>query len=203
MSGGSQLAERVYSTGEIAGICRMTKHTILSAIQRGEMVASTTPGGHNRIREGDAIVFLRRHNIPVELLTGGSNKVLVMDRDRFVCELIGGLLAEDKLEVDIATGPFTAGASAESARPSLVILDIRSAGPGALDLISEVKSSDQCRRSKLLAVLSGPPGRSPDDVIDAGADDVIRKPFTVEELRGKVRKLLGLAEPAAVASGGE
>ena len=180
----------------------MTKHTILNAIQRGELSASTTPGGHHRIRETDATAFLREHNIPVELLTERDTKILVIDRDRFVGELISGLLADASVSVEIATGPFDAGAAAERGRPGLVILDMRSAGAGALDLVREIKASPLCRRVKLLAILSGPAGRDSTEIFEAGADDVIRKPFTVEELREKARKLLGSREPVASPSKG-
>jgi len=199
----ASLAERVYSTGEIADVCRMTKHTILSAIQRGELVSSTTPGGHHRIREGDAAAFLLKHNIPVELLTERHTKVLVVDSDRFVGELISGLLGDDDLDVEIAAGAFEAGAAAERGRPGVVILDMRSVGAGALGLIREIKSSALCRRTKVLAVLSGPAGRSTTEIYEAGADEIIRKPFTVEDLREKARKLLGAREAIPSASAGE
>ena len=194
------MAEKVYSTGQIASVCGMTKHTILGAIERGDLMASTTPGGHHRIREGDAVSFLRNHNIPVELLGGRETRVLVVDRDRFVAELISGLLADDNLRVEIATGAFGAGAAAERARPGVVILDMDNGGAEMLGLIREIRESPLCRRAKILAVVWGP-GREPTEIFEAGADDIVRKPFTVDELREKVRKLLGSREPVQSSSG--
>jgi excisionase family DNA binding protein len=87
--GEAAVEKDVYSTGELAALAHVTKRTIITAIEKGDLRASRTPGGHNRILRDDALDFLRRHNMLPEP-TGKT--VLIVDDESVVRDLIAQVL---------------------------------------------------------------------------------------------------------------
>jgi DNA-binding response OmpR family regulator len=100
---------------------------------------------------------------------------------------------------DILTGcgyeGFTASSGEEglteavSLRPDLIVLDVVMPGLSGLEVCRLVKSTPSLRRVRVL-VLSAL-GRDVDKQLieDAGADDYLRKPFSVKDLLSRVDEL--------------
>ncbi len=177
----------VLSTGDLAEFCHVTKHTIISAIERGELEASRTPGGHNRIRRGDAVAFMQRHNF---MPTAKASKILVVDDEAFVYDIVEEMFGDNGYKIFYAANGYEAGKLAERERPDVILLDI---------LLPDVDGRDVCRHireekfGKDCSILAVTALKEPQDVqaiYEAGIDHYIAKPFRIEELRGKVEELL-------------
>lgn len=178
----------VFSTGELAKICHVTKHTIIAAIDKGELQASRTPGGHNRIRREDAVDFMRRyHFLPAE---ERAKRILVVDDKSFVRDIMEQIFENEGFEIFHASTGYEAGKLAEREQPDLILLDILLPDIDGRDVCRHIREEEFGRDCRILAVTAL---RDPEDVeaiFAAGIDDYISKPFGVEQLREKVVALI-------------
>ena len=115
---------------------------------------------------------------------GAQAFVLVVDDDAAI-----RLLCRVNLELDghevVEAGTLDEARDAVDADDfDLVILDVHVAGGDGRDLLAELRDS---RPELPVALLTGTADRS--ELIRAGADALIPKPFTLEELRETVERL--------------
>ena len=115
---------------------------------------------------------------------GAQVTVLVVDDDPSIRLLCRVNLQLDGHEVHEAGTLAEARAAIAEHRPDVVILDVHIAGGDGRDLLGELRAS---RPQLPVALLTGTADR--DELLRAGADALIPKPFTLEELSGTVRRL--------------
>jgi len=110
--------------------------------------------------------------------------VLVVDDEPKIRDIVREALASDAERVLEASTGHDAIAVAETERPDLIVLDL-----GLLDMDGlEVCRAIRAWSSAPIVVLSA--RTSEDDkagILDAGADDYVTKPFSVVELRARIR----------------
>jgi len=115
---------------------------------------------------------------------GAQVTVLVVDDDPSIRLLCRVNLQLDGHEVHEAGTIAEARAAIVEHRLDVVILDIHVAGGDGRDLLAELRAS---LPELPVALLTGT--ADPDDLVRAGADALIPKPFTIDELRDTVRRL--------------
>ena len=184
------MADRYYTTGQLAAMCHMTKHTILAAIERGELKASTTPGGHNRIHERDAIGFMEKHNIPTTALRKKGKTILIVDDEQVMRELLEDLFKDSDYVIEIATCGYDAGVMAERVKPDLILLDILLPDIDGREICRQIKRNPVTKHTKVLAVTALKSPEEVAEITEAGADGYIGKPFSVEEIKDRVTDLI-------------
>ena len=188
------MAERYLSTGELAKLCHMTKHTVLGAIASGKIVASTTPGGHHRIHARDAVRFMRMHGLPTGALESRLPTVLVVGRDALVQQILQGVLDPSQITTQRAESVFEAGMLTERLNPDLVILDAPARGEAA-EIHRALTDAADAPKARLL-VLSASGDSVEEAALSAAGVVILKKPFNVEELRRSVLELIGAAAAA-------
>lgn len=112
--------------------------------------------------------------------------VLVVDDDPSIRLLCRVNLQLDGYVVAEAGTLDEARAAIAERQPDLVILDVHVTGGDGRELLAELRSE---RPELPVALLTGSAAR--EDLLRAGADALIPKPFTLEELRDTVRRLAG------------
>ncbi len=181
--------KEIFSTGELAALCHLTKHTIISAIEKGELIASRTPGGHNRIRRAEALDFMRRYNI----LPGvARKKILVVDDEPFIRDVIEGFFLgqSGKYHVLMAATGYEAGKLAEREKPDLILLDIKLPDIDGREVCSHIREEEYGKSCRILAVTAMQNQDELAELAQVGIDDYITKPFSLELLKEKVEALL-------------
>jgi len=115
---------------------------------------------------------------------GAQVTVLVVDDDPSIRLLCRVNLQLDGHEVREAGTLAEARAAIAEQPPDVVILDVHVAGGDGRDLLAEIRAS---RPELPVALLTGTADR--DDLLRAGANALIPKPFMIDELRDTVVRL--------------
>ncbi len=187
---------KYYTTFEASRLLGVSLPTVVNWIKANRLKAHKTPGGHRRIAREDLIAFLRRYEIPIprELAGAASDKirVLAVDDDEDERELLKTLLEGEGFEVALASNGFEAGLNFGMQRPDLVILDLRMPGMDGFGAIELLRSRDDTANVPVIACSAMADEETRKKVVEAGFDAHIVKPYSPEELVGKILQLLGL-----------
>ena len=116
--------------------------------------------------------------------------VLAVDDDADVREIIQ-LAIESALDarVILAEDGMNALRKARQLRPALILLDIHMPWLDGIEVLRTLKGSARTRQILTIAV-SGAALTDRDQVLQAGFDDFLAKPFDLDELVSKVREHL-------------
>ena len=127
-------------------------------------------------------------------------KVLIVDDDHLLLELLEFSMRRAALEPVIAADVPTALRLFDSERPQLVILDVNLGSRSGFDLLQELR-----RRSDVPVIMLTAHTSEEDKVrgLELGADDYITKPFGHRELIARVRTQLRRADRDASAGDAE
>ncbi|MEU1789554.1 response regulator transcription factor [Streptomyces sparsogenes] len=125
-------------------------------------------------------------------------RVLVVDDDPTVSEVVAGYLDRAGFAVDVAADGPTAVARASARPPDLVVLDLMLPGMDGLEVCRRLRAA-----GPLPVVMLTARGDEEDRVLglEVGADDYVTKPFSPRELVLRVESVLRRtgAPPAALA----
>lgn len=125
--------------------------------------------------------------------TDDPGRILVVDDEDMVREVIARYLERDGFRVDTAADGHRAMALLEERTPDLAVLDIMLPGIDGLELLRA------CRRAgSLPVILLTARGEEVDRILglELGADDYVVKPFSPRELVARVRSVLRRAQAA-------
>jgi DNA-binding response OmpR family regulator len=125
-------------------------------------------------------------------------RVLVVDDDPIVAEVVCRYLQQDGCQVRLATTGEQAVASVADEPPDLVVLDLMLPGIDGLEVLRRLRGRDPTLPVVLLTAL----GDESDRVLglERGADDYVAKPFSPRELVLRIRSVLRRSGAVPVAS---
>ena len=129
----------VFTTGEAAKICKVSQQTIIRCFDNGQLKGFRVPGSRFRRIPREALYkFMKDNGIPTDALESGKRKVLLVDDDAELVELMTKVLEEDgRFEVRIATNGFDAGMMVKEYRPDLIVLDV---------MLPDINGKEVCHR---------------------------------------------------------
>ena len=86
----------VFTTGEAAKVCKVSQQTIIRCFDSGQLKGFRVPGSRfRRIPREQLYAFMRDNGIPTDALESGKRKVLIVDDDQELVELIVDVLDKD------------------------------------------------------------------------------------------------------------
>ena len=114
-----------------------------------------------------------------------SKKILVVDDETAVTDLISYNLVKAHYEVLVAHDGETALQIANEATPDLILLDLMLPKIDGLDICRELRKTSQVPIIMITAR-----GEETDKVIglELGADDYVTKPFSIRELLARIKR---------------
>ena len=120
-----------------------------------------------------------------------ASRVLIVEDEPDTAELIRRALARsDELEPHVATSGEGALAAVASSPPDLVVLDLNLPGMSGVEVCRALRSRTDTAAVLIIMLTAR---MSEDDRVagfDAGADDYMTKPFSMRELKARIRALL-------------
>jgi two-component system phosphate regulon response regulator PhoB len=128
------------------------------------------------------------------------SRVLVVEDESAIAELIAINLRHAGHEVTLAASAGQAQAAIDHVLPDLVVLDWMLPGESGLQLARRWRG--EARTKELPIVLLTARSTEADAVsgLDAGADDYVTKPFSTQELLARIRAVLRRRAPQALDS---
>jgi CheY-like chemotaxis protein len=111
-------------------------------------------------------------------------KILLIDDDPDVRQLMGVMLKKEGYEVETASRREEAIELLEKEKPSLILLDVLLSGSDGRELCREIKSNESTKDIPVI-MLSGHPSAS-QQFESYGANDFVAKPVQTESLLHKL-----------------
>lgn len=191
----------IYTTGEAADVCKVSQQTIIRCFDAGRLKGFRVPGSKfRRIPRESLLDFMRANGIPEDNLAGrdaGRAKVLVVDDDPEIVELFCDVLDRDgRFEVHTAATGYEAGMLTGELRPDVILLDYLLPDINGNAVCASIRQKPELADTRVIIISGAVDQSEVDELLDAGADEFVRKPFDIEQLVDKIAGMLKL--PASV-----
>lgn len=185
----------VLTTGEVAKICQVAPRTVSKWFDSGHLKGYRIPGSKDRrIPVSELVRFMRAHNIPLDGLSTGQTRVLIVDDDAEVVDTLRKVLSEQtNYEVHTADTAFAAGLICERARPHVLLMDIHLGGEDASAVAKLVRSSESLSLTRIIAMSGKLTDGQAASVRAQGFDGFLKKPFVIRQLVESIEKATNLA----------
>jgi len=184
----------VFTTGEAAEVCQVSQQTIIRCFDAGRLKGFRVPGSRfRRIPREELMRFMRDNDIPLDRLRSLKRRVLVVDDDPAIVELFTDVLERDgRFEVQTASTGYDAGVVSQQFRPELMILDYMLPDVNGNVVCRTVRDNPDLAEMKIIIVSGVVNQEEVQGLLDAGADEFVKKPFNIDRLMARVGELLEL-----------
>ena len=144
--------------------------------------------------ESAGYIMVERNEGPEAVI---KKRILVIEDDRDIVELVRYNLEKDGYQVFTATDGATGIAQVKKSPPDLLVLDLMLPKLSGLEICKEIRRDAALNRLPILILTAR--GEEADRVVglELGADDYVTKPFSPREFVARVKALLRRTEPAA------
>jgi excisionase family DNA binding protein len=189
---GSRKMKDLFTTGEAADICRVSQQTIIRCFDSGRLRGFRVPGSKfRRIPRASLIRFMRDNSIPLDNLDSGKRKVLIVDDDAEIVELISDILSrEGGFEIRTASSGYEAGIITQQFHPDLILLDYMLPDVNGNVVCRTIRKNPEFENTRIIIVSGVIKQEEIDQLLRSGAQDFVRKPFSIAELLDKVNAAL-------------
>ncbi len=185
-------AKTVFTTGEAAKICKVSQQTIIRCFDNGSLKGFRVPGSRfRRIPRDQLYSFMKENKIPTDALESGKRKVLIVDDDVELVELLQDVFDRDgRFDIRTANNGFDAGMQVKEFKPDLMVLDVMLPDINGKEVCQRVRSDKNLDAVKIICISGMVEQDKISELTDAGADDFMNKPFTVDSLLERACELL-------------
>ncbi len=182
----------LFTTGEAAVVCKVSQQTIIRCFDAGRLDGFRVPGSRfRRIPRQSLIKFMKENGIPLDNIDSGKKKILIVDDDAEIVELIADVLVRDgRFEIKTAFSGYDAGISTQQFRPDLILLDYMLPDINGNVVCQTIRKNPEFENIKIIIVSGVVKQDEIEQLLKSGAEDFIRKPFDVVELTGKITAVL-------------
>jgi len=182
----------VYTTGEAAEVCQLSQQTIIRCFDSGQLEGFRVPGSKfRRIPRKALLKFMKTNNIPLDGLGSDKIRVLIVDDEEHIINLFVDAL-EDRHEFEVATATtgYDAGVVTQEFRPDIVVLDYMLPDINGSVVCRTIRENPELAHIKILVISGMVNPAEVDSLMQAGADDFIKKPFNIEKVIERILELV-------------
>ncbi len=124
-----------------------------------------------------------------------SKKILIVDDEQAIREMVSFTLSRSGFEVLEAADAQEAQTVVADQRPDLVLLDWMMPGVSGLDLARRFKREELTRELPIIMLTARSEEEEKIRGLEVGADDYVTKPFSPRELIARIKAVLRRANP--------
>jgi two-component system, OmpR family, response regulator len=184
----------IFTTGEVANICKVSQQTVIRCFDNGKLRGFRVPGSRfRRIPRESLLQFMKENSIPLDTLDTGKKRILAVDDDDAILEMLVELLERDgRFDVRVARGGYEAGMLTQQFQPDAIVLDYKLPDIDGNRVCRTIRANPAFAETKII-IISGV--ADPDEIAElsaAGADDFLKKPFQIDELIARLLQLVEL-----------
>lgn len=189
----------LYTTGEAAEICKVSQQTIIRCFDAGRLDGFRIPGSKfRRIPRQSLVKFMKENKIPLDALESGKKKILIVDDDPEIVELLVDVLSRDgRFEVKSASSGYDAGMLTQQLHPDLILLDYMLPDVNGNIVCQTIRENPEFENVKIIIISGVIKQDEIEQLLKSGAEDFIRKPFDITELMNRIGAVLQM-EPTPV-----
>jgi len=142
---------------------------------------------------------MRDNGIPTDALESGKRKVLIVDDDDELVELITDALERDgRFEIRSVNNGFDAGMMVKEYQPDLIVLDVMLPDINGKEVCQRVRSDKSMDDVRIICISGMVEEDKVSELREAGANDFMHKPFEVERLVERMCQHLDIEAPVGV-----
>jgi len=182
----------LFTTGEAAEVCKVSQQTIIRCFDAGRLEGFRVPGSKfRRIPRRSLVKFMKENNIPLDSLESGKKKVLIVDDDAEIVELMSDVLVRDgRFDIKTAASGYDAGIMTQQFLPDLILLDYMLPDVNGNVVCETIRKNPEFENIKIIIVSGVVKQDEIDQLLKSGAEDFIRKPFNIAELTDRIAAVL-------------
>lgn len=185
-------ARKVFTTGQIAKICKVAPRTVSKWFDAGHLAGYRIPGpkgqGDRRVLRENLIRFLNDFGFPLnEVTESGDSVVLLVGVDPVTAARLQSCLPENII-AKAAPTVFEAGVIAERTEASTIIIDLSIGRTEAIQIATNLRRNPSHGKAILIA-LANEDEPSVDQLATVGFRDVFRKPFDAALVAAQITTL--------------
>lgn len=182
----------VFTTGEVAQICKVSQQTVIRCFDSGRLKGFRVPGSRFRRIPREALIqFMKQNHIPLDALESGKKRVLVVDDDPAIVEMFSELLERDgRFEVATANSGYLAGILTEQFKPDVLLLDFKLPDINGTGVCRTIRANPNFEHIRIIAISGVADPDEAKELLAAGADEFIRKPFDINHVIERIEHLV-------------
>jgi excisionase family DNA binding protein len=191
----SPLHKEVLTTGEVARLCHVTIRTAIKWFEKGHLKGYKIPGSRDRrFARADVLQFMKEHGIPLaerDAEPSSRRRILIVDDEEAVVSILEEYLRQmGQFDWQVARNGYEAGLKTRSFRPHLLLTDYNLGDITGGQVAESIRADDELAEMKIV-VFSGFVSEAEALQLKArGVDEFLRKPFSFEDVRDAIFKLL-------------
>ena len=191
--------KELFTTGEAAEICRVSQQTIIRCFDAGRLEGFRVPGSRfRRIPRESLMKFMKGNSIPLDGLETGKKKILVVDDDAEIVDLLVEVLSRDgRFDVKTATSGYEAGIQTQRFRPDCILLDYMLPDVNGNVVCHTIRKNPEFENIRIIIVSGVIKQEEIDQLLKSGAQDFIKKPFDINDLINRICATLEMLQKSA------
>ena len=184
--------KELFTTGEAADVCKVSQQTIIRCFDSGRLDGFRVPGSKfRRIPRQSLVKFMKENRIPLDNLDSGRKKVLIVDDDVEIVELMVDVLSRDgRFDTKTAASGYEAGIATQQFRPDLILLDYMLPDVNGNVVCQTIRRNPEFENIKIIIVSGVIKQDEVEQLLKSGAEDFIKKPFDIVELTDRIVNVL-------------
>ena len=191
--------KELFTTGEAADICRVSQQTIIRCFDSGRLEGFRVPGSRfRRIPRESLMKFMKGNAIPLDGLETGKKKILVVDDDAEIVDLLVEVLSRDgRFDVKTATSGYEAGIQTQRFRPDCILLDYMLPDVNGNVVCHTIRKNPEFENIRIIIVSGVIKQEEIDQLLKSGAQDFVKKPFDINDLINRICATLEMLQKSA------
>ncbi len=192
------MAEKFYSTFEVARICRVSPGSVTRWIKEGKLPASVTAGGHHRVTGRDLQTLLKELKLPALSAsedTGNSMTakqssiaILVVDDEEGICKLLEDELSSRGYQVAAARSGAEGLKKIEKTFFQIAVCDVVMPEMNGIEFLAAVKLINP--EIEVILMTGHADVEMAVEAMKKGAYDFVQKPFNRAEFAHRIENAL-------------